>query len=341
MILTGGTIAMDPTGLETPPPPIGKKGGKQNPQALTIAPGFAKKLLKALPELASLAELGVCSLFEKDSTVVTPADWITIAETIGRFYDDYDGFVVIHGTDTMTYAATAVSYMLPFPCKPVIFTGSLRPLGAVLTDARRNLVSSVLLAAEQRILETCIFFDTKLYRANRTIKSHIEDFDGFSSPNFPILAEQRLHTKYFDVPRHVCDHPKLKVAFSGDLQVIYPYPGMAMALNPKARALLVLGFGCGNLPSTNKDMVALLKECRRKSVPVLLASQVPAGAATPELYEMGRWAVEMGAISTGDMTTAAAIVKAQVILANRAPLEHWGQLMAQNWAGEITPAAML
>jgi L-asparaginase len=329
LLHTGGTI-----GMGLPKPPVEKP--------LTPDDRFVKKLFGAVPELKRLAAVTVKGLCNKDSSQITPADWIRVAEAIGKYYDDYDGFVVTHGTDTMAFTATAVSYLLPHPCKPVVFTGSQRPLGEIRTDARRNLICSVAYAAggaapRQQVLETCIFFDTVLLRANRAVKVHIEEFHAFDSPNFPKLAEERLHSRYNLVPKAPCRRPALPARFDGHVQVVHPFPGQQVTLDPKAHAVYVLAFGCGNLPLDESSMVKLLQTCKRKKIPVLLGTQVMAGATMPEIYEMGRRALDLGAIPTGDMTFPAALIKAMVLAANQVPYNRWMGLVTANWAGELTP----
>lgn len=301
--------------------------------------GFVKKLRKAVPELWRLAAVDVRALSNKDSSAITPKDWTAIAEAIASHYDDYDGFVVTHGTDTMVYTGTALSYLVPYPCKPVVLTGSQRPLGEIRTDARRNLINSVAMAALQRICEVTIFFDTLLLRANRSKKVHIEEFHTFDSPNFPRLAEERLKTRFMRPAREVLQRPGLTATFDARIQVVKVFPGASVALMPKARAVVVEAFGCGNLPMLESSVLALLKTCSRKRVPVVLASQVPAGALSPEIYEMGRRALDLRAIPTQDMTFEATLVKCMLLAGNALSYEDWGPALQANWAGEITPVS--
>src|SRR5207237_995291 len=147
-------------------------------------------------------------------------------EIIASHEADYDAFVVTHGTDTMAYTGTALSYLLPFPCKPVVLTGSQRPLREIRNDARRNLINSVAIAASQRLCEVTIFFDTVLLRANRSRKVHIEEFHAFDSPNFPRLAEERLKTLFHLPPRERLSRPSLEPRFDTRVQVVRAVPGV-------------------------------------------------------------------------------------------------------------------
>ncbi|MBI3544019.1 MAG: asparaginase [Deltaproteobacteria bacterium] len=180
---TGGTIGM---GIPTPP----------HDSPLAPDHRFVKTLKKKVPELWRLGDIEIRALANKDSSEILPEDWLHLAGVIGNAVDDYDAFVITHGTDTMVYTGTALSYLMPYPCKPVVLTGSQRPLQEIRTDARRNLINSVAIAASQRICEVSIFFDTVLLRANRAKKVHIEEYHAFDSPNFPRLAEERLKTLF-------------------------------------------------------------------------------------------------------------------------------------------------
>lgn len=324
LIHSGGTIGM---GLPTPPVD----------RALAPDHSFVRCLRKNVPELWRLASLDIRTFSTKDSSQMTPEDWCSLHALISTHVDDYDAFVLTHGTDTMAYTGTALSYLLPFPCKPVVLTGSQRPLTEIRTDARRNLINSVAIAASQRICETSIFFDTVLLRANRAKKMHIEEFRAFDSPNFPLLAEERLKT-LFNVPaREPLSRPRLEPRFDPRIQVVHAFPGAEATLAPKARGLVIEAFGCGNLPMTG-SVLALLKSCRKKKVPVVLTSQVQSGALSPEIYELGRAALDLGAISAGDMTFEAALIKCMQLAGNDCPYDAWRGAISTNWAGELTPA---
>lgn len=326
LVHTGGTIGM---GLPRSP----QAGG-----ALAPDDQFLRHLHRRIPELKDLADVGLKALCNKDSSQITPADWVALATLLAAHDEAYDGFVVTHGTDTMAFTATALSYLRPFPCKPVVFTGSQRPLGEIRTDARRNLICSVAFAASQKALEVSVFFDTLLLRANRAVKVHIEEFHAFDSPNYPWLGEERLHTRVKLPSREAQSRPALNPLFDGRVQVVHAFPGAQVALDEGARAVVILAFGCGNLPLDDSSVLKLLKRARKKQVPVVLTSQVTAGATQPEIYEMGRKALDLGAISAGDMTFAATLVKAMMLAGNRVPYERWPRLMGCNWAGEISVA---
>lgn len=316
---TGGTIGM---GLPHP--------------SLSPDKTFSKSLLKQVPELAQIARVKIVGLFNKDSSQLTPQDWCTIAETILQYEEHFDGFVVTHGTDTMAYSATAVSFLLPCPFKPVVFTGSQRPLGEIRTDARRNLICSVHFAAEQKILETSIFFDTLLLRGNRAVKIHIEEFRAFDSPNFPWLAEEKLRTKLFPQLREKLARPNLLPRFDGNIQVVRAFPGAQVELSPKAKCVLIEAFGCGNLPLDESSLLKVLQKAHKQKIPVVLSSQVQAGSVSAEIYEMGKRALALGAIASGDMTFEATLIKCMMLAGNNVLYEYWPAAIAANWAGEIS-----
>jgi L-asparaginase len=300
---------------------------------------FVKTLKKNVPELWRLASLEIRATANKDSSQLTPHDWIRLAEAIAGHYEEYDAFIITHGTDTMAFTGAALSYLLPYPCKPVVITGSQKPLGEIRTDARRNLINAVAVAASQRICEVAIFFDTLLLRANRAKKVHIEEYRTFDSPNFHWLAEERLKTRFTKPVRESLNRPRLNPAFDSRVQVVKAFPGARPTLARDAKAVIIEAFGCGNLPVSDAGVLHFLRACSRKRVPVVMVSQVPAGSLTPEIYEMGRQALELGAISTRDMTFEAALVKCMMLAANEVPYEHWPACVQANWAGEVTPLA--
>ena len=326
LLHTGGTIGM---GIPTPP---------HTGKPLSPDHAFVKRLRQAIPELWQLVTLEVRALSNKDSSQLTPRDWQSLSSTILEATDDYDAFVVTHGTDTMVYSGTALSYLLPYPCKPVVLTGSQRPLSEIRTDATRNLLNTVTVAASQRICEVTIFFDTLLLRANRSKKIHIEEYHTFDSPNFARLAEEKLKPHFATLKREALNRPHLEPKFDPRIQIVKVFPGADVALLPKARAVVVEAFGCGNLPMSDSSVLALLKTCARKKVPVVLTSQVQAGALAPEIYEMGRRALELGAISSRDMTFEATLVKCMQLAGNNVAYNDWLPAIQSNWAGELTPS---
>lgn len=320
---TGGTIGM---GLPLPP---------RSPTALKPDHQFIKRLRTEVPELWQIAGIHVRPVANKDSSQLTPNDWAQLFKMIQSNEDQYDGFVVTHGTDTMVYSATALSYLLPFPCKPVVFTGSQRPLGELRTDARRNLINAVGLAADQWICEVSLFFDTFCLRANRAKKVHIEEFHAFDSPNFMHLAQDKLRPWVATPAREVSARPSLNPTFSTDIQILRAFPGVQLQFNWKSDAILLEAYGCGNLPL--RGLEKQLTTAADKKIPVILTSQVPAGRLSPEIYEAGHRALELGAISSGDMTFEAALVKAMLLAGNNVPYSEWKRLIQTNWAGELTP----
>lgn len=316
---------------------MGLPSPTHNNVSLSPDHGFVKSLKKSVPDLWQLASLDIRALFNKDSSLMTPKDWVTIADAISTASDDYDAFVITHGTDSMVYTGTALSFLMPFPCKPIVMTGSQRPLQEVRSDARRNLINSVAIAAGQRVCEVSVFFDNVLLRANRTKKVHIEEYHTFASPNFSPLAEEGLKTKYLKHPREATNKPLLDPTFDTRIQVVKVFPGVDPVLTKGVRAVVVEAFGCGNLPMVESSVLGFLKKCQKQKIPVILTSQVTAGSLAPDIYDMGRRALELGAISSRDMTFEATMVKSMMLAGNDAGYEDWPAGILSNWSGEITP----
>ena len=248
IIYTGGTIGM-----------------VHDPSTGALVPIDFKHITKHVPELSNFGyDLQSVSFNPvKDSSNIDPDIWVKMAETIEDNYDNFDGFVVLHGTDTMAYSASALSFMLENLSKPVIFTGSQLPIGLPRTDGRENLITAIEIAAAQEdgspfVPEVCIYFDNKLTRGNRTTKYSAEHFDAFNSPNYPPLAEVGLHLKYnFNLIRYPAEKKELVVhkSFDNNVAILKLFPG----INPKfckcsygtegLRGLIIETFGSGNAPT--------------------------------------------------------------------------------------------
>src|SRR5690606_15737566 len=244
LIYTGGTIGM-----------------AKDYETQSLKPFDFENLLKHIPELSLIDSRISFTGFKKpiDSSDMNPQHWKELAKIIERNYKDYDGFVVLHGTDTMAYSASAISFMLSGLQKPVIFTGSQLPVGDLRTDAKENLITSIHFAslqenAEPKIKEVCVYFEYKLLRANRTTKINAENFDAFESPNYPDLGESGIH---LDVRKHVLRFKDESVEFSinknlnTDLGLIKIFPGMNRSFienmfeTPNLKAMIIEAFGSG------------------------------------------------------------------------------------------------
>lgn len=323
LLQTGGTIAMDIEGRQPDLKPE----------------KFAAVLHKAMPELSTIAKIETEKLFFEDSSEVTPPHWKLIAEKIESSYDDVDGFVILHGTDTMAYTASALSFCLINLGKPVIFTGSQVPMSNIRSDARRNVVNAVELAT-QPIYEVAICFNDSLYRGNRSTKMSIGDFDAFASPNFEILAQAgtELHLKQtWETPVHDL---QCNPVFSDSIRVVKLFPG----LNPKrllppdpanTKAMIFETFGSGNFPMKgDHNMLPFMQKCRDAGCHVIITSQAPYDAVNLGMYASGTEAKKIGALSAGDMTIEATITKTMYLLGCKLTDEMFKNQFMKNLAGE-------
>lgn len=298
---TGGTLGMSPF------------DGELRPGDLT------KELFRYIPEAQDLADIEVRVLYNIDSSNVQIDHWQLLASEIEREVDRYDGFVIIHGTDTMVYTASALSYMLTNLPKPVIMTGAQRPISAIRTDAKNNLIGALELATYD-IPEVGIYFDHRLFRGNRAKKLSIDDFDAFASPNFPALAQVGLNIELrSDLLRRPSGLFRVNRDFSDQVLVLRIMPGMSPELfdpllDGPAKAIVLEAFGAGNVPIAEKTLIPFIERAIAKDKIVAVTSQSLSGAVDLGLYECGSRAAAAGAVSCTDMTVEAAAVKLMFLL---------------------------
>ncbi|MDV7186174.1 asparaginase [Lutibacter sp. TH_r2] len=288
------------------------------------------KLLNAIPELNHLNCTIDTFSFESpiDSSDMSPKEWLLIAEVIEECYNNYDGFVILHGSDTMSYSSSVLSFMLENLSKPVIFTGSQLPIGHLRTDAKENLITSIEIASTQNkngkplITEVCLYFEYKLYRANRTTKINAEHFEAFSSPNCMPLAESGVHLKFnkqliktnssqnnFQVRKKLCD----------DIVILKLFPGITEQVVKsileikKLKGVILETFGSGN--ATSKPwFISLLSKAINNGVKIINVSQCHGGSVIMGKYETSIKLIEIGVISGFDITTESAIAKLMYLL---------------------------
>jgi len=263
----------------------------------------------------------------KDSSNIDPGVWIKIAEIIEEDYNRFDGFVILHGTDTMAYSASALSFMLENLNKPVIFTGSQLPIGLLRTDGRDNLITAIEIAAAKgndvpAVPEVCIYFDNKLTRGNRTTKMSAEHFDAFSSPNYPPLAEAGLHLKYFkNLTRYSPDNLNLVIhkSFDTNVAILKLFPGInrklvqAILNTEGLRGVIVETFGSGNAP-TYDWFLDDLRSFNDKGGILLNVTQCHGGSVEMGLYETSRQMLASGVVSGRDITSEASVTKMMHLL---------------------------
>ncbi len=280
-----------------------------------LRPGsFFKVVRNRVPELSELAHIELELFANVDSCEMQPELWARLAELLYRRLPDFDGAVVTHGTDTLAETACALSFMLPGLRKPVVLTGAQRPLGEIRTDARLNLIDAVT-SAISGPAEVTVCFDSHLYRGNRVRKVSISEYDAFDSPNHGVLGTLGVNTA-FERGLAPKGRFRLENEITPKVFLLRVFPGLdpqiPMSVLPKVEGLVLEAYGAGNFPISSeygRSLRPLFAEAKRLEVPVVVVSQAHRNGVDLSLYEAGAAALEAGAISGGDMTVSAAVVK--------------------------------
>ena len=330
IIYTGGTIGM-----------------KRTENGYKPAPNFLDEELHSIPDL-SRDDFPSWELHEMnpllDSSNMTLKEWNEIGRLIYENYEKYCGFVVLHGTDTMAYTASALSFILRGLDKPVVLTGSQIPLSEVRSDGRDNLITSILIASEGVANEVCLYFSGKLLRGNRARKMSADGLVAFKSPNYPLLAEVGITIKYNKsaLLRHKEGTVLEFLPFNNvPIGVLKVFPGIQFGLfedimTEKLQGIVLETFGSGNIPSGGDELLPIIKKAFASGSVVTVCSQCPIGTVTLGTYETSASLKGAGAVSGKDMTTEAAVAKLYHLFSLDIPKGEIKRLMEKNIAGELT-----
>lgn len=329
IIHTGGTIGM-----------------KKTENGYTPVPGYLADELENIPDL-NRSDFPGWDLYEMspllDSSNVSVDEWNAIGRVIYDNYNKYSGFVILHGTDTMSYTASALSFMLEGLDKPVILTGSQIPLSELRSDGRDNLITSILIASEGVVSEVCLYFSARLLRGNRSMKMSADGLVAFDSPGYPHLAEAGINVKYNysailgKRDNALTYHPFAKVPIG----VLKVFPGIQFGLfedimTEKLSGIVLETFGAGNIPMGNGALLPIIKKAFAAGTVITVCSQCPSGTVALGAYETSSQLKSAGAVSGRDMTTEAAVAKLYYLFSLGASDTEIKCLMEKNIAGELT-----
>ncbi len=336
LIYTGGTIGM-----------------KEDPQSGTLKPFDFNALMEDVPELRKFATRIDSYTFNPpiDSSDVEPSLWVSLAHLIEQEYNHYDGFVVLHGTDTMAYSASALSFMIDDLGKSIVFTGSQLPIGSLRTDGRENLISAVEIASSKDskghslVPEVCICFNSGLYRGNRSRKINATGFDAFTSPNYPQLATAGINIKYNYGYIHYPEKWDAGITVHDELDtrvsILKIHPGITrqavrdILLGEGSRAVILETYGSGNAPSS-PWFLELVSEASRSGKILLNVTQCLSGDVNMDIYATGKSLKEAGVISGYDITTESALGKLFSLMGRYKDNSRVKTLLEMNLKGEIS-----
>lgn len=331
---TGGTIGM-----------------RRTAEGYAPAPGFLAKQMAAMPELDD-PRMPCYDIHEYepllDSSNMRPADWVRIGRDVVAHYDQYDGFIVLHGTDTMAYTASALPFFIQGLAKPVLITGSQIPLTEVRNDARNCLITSMLIAGEERVPEVCLYFGNKLLRGCRSTKVHADGLDAFDSPNYPPLGVvgvdveiEATHVRKPSAASSVHLTEPVQEAMVGAFRL---FPGLSPdllrnVLQAPLQGLVLLAYGVGNAPDRDEALLRVISEATDRGVVVVACTQCLRGSVHLGEYATGAALARAGVISGFDMTTEAALCKLYYLFSTGHLPHDVRRMIQQDLCGEVTSPA--
>lgn len=336
LIYTGGTIGM-----------------REDPSDMTLKPFDFSQILAEVPELKKFAFRIDSYTFSPliDSSDVEPGLWQKLAFLIKEKYDFYDGFIILHGTDTMSYSASALSFMLDGLTKPVIFTGSQLPIGVPRTDGKENLISAVEIASAKdinghaKVPEVCVYFDSLLMRGNRTTKINADSFKAFYSPNCSPLAEAGIKIKYYDEiirkPLDWYQNISINTNLDTRVSILKLHPGITPEVvryficSPETRAVIMETYGSGNAPSCSW-FIDIIREAYQNDKIIINVTQCLTGTVNMDLYATGKSLEKAGVINGYDSTTESVLAKLFYLMGKSSDNEWVRRMMSKNLKGEIS-----
>lgn len=327
MIYTGGTIGM-----------------ARSEHGYAPEEGFIRSALSRISEL-DLPEVPEYDLIEYapllDSSNISVKEWVKIARDIEERYYEYAGFVILHGTDTMAYTASALSFMLEGLAKPVILTGSQIPLGEVRTDARDNLITALMIAGNYNVPEVCLYFSNKLLRGNRSTKISSDELIAFDSPNYPSLADVGVRINLHEnLIRNAGEALKLSPFTSHQIAVLKLFPGIQFDVFDKImttnlKGMVIEAFGAGNIPESYGSFLNILEKAKANGTVIVVCTQCLRGSAIIGEYAASRSLARAGAVSGYDMTVEAAVTKLYYLFSKGYDFDDVKRLMETDLRGEL------